>query len=296
MLGSDKINTRGETPMARTGGTAPATGSTVVRRQLGRKLRQLREGCGKTRDDIVATRLMSLGKLKSIEYGRSMVRPGDVYELGRLYGAAAEAIEDLRHLAIVTTQEGWWEVYGEDLPKGFDMYLDLETYATGLWAYEPNVIHGLLQIEDYALAVDRGSALHLDEKQIRGHVHIRMQRLPAMRAREPRPAVHLVLGESALRLRAGDNDLHDRQRARLEEAAEDGFLDVRVLPEAAGPHPGLIGGFTVMDFPDPEDPSVAFVDSHVGTRYDDRQSHVRRYRDVFAAVHGRATPLKEYLP
>jgi hypothetical protein len=279
--------------MARAGAKAP-TSSTMVRRQLGRKLRQLRESCGKTREDVVATRLMSLSKLKSIEYGRSVVRPGDVLELGRLYGTPQEVTEDLRHLAIATAQEVWWEGYGEHLAKHFNIYLDLETYATEFWAYEPNVIHGLLQTEDYALAVERGSTPDLNEKQISAHVHLRMQRQRSLRERDPRPLVHIVLGEPALRLRVGDDDLHARQRERLLEAAEDGVFDVRVLP-ADKPHPGLLGGFTVMDFPDPEDPSVVYVDSYLGSRYHDLKAHVARYREVFQAIYSRATPLEEHL-
>ncbi|HET9656752.1 MAG TPA: helix-turn-helix transcriptional regulator [Kineosporiaceae bacterium] len=278
--------------MARTA-AAPATGSTMIRRQLGRKLRRLREACGKTREDVVATRLMSLGKLKSIEYGRSMVRPGDVYELGRLYGAPADTIEGLRHLALATTQEAWWEGYGEHLARNFDIYLDLESCATELWAYEPNVIHGLLQTEDYALAVERGSTPDLGEKQISAHVQLRMLRQNSLRERDPRPRVHLVLGEPALRLRVGDDGLHARQHERLLEAAEDEFLDLRVLP-ADGAHPGLLGGFTVMDFPDPGDPSVVYVDSYLGSRYHDREAHVARHREVFQVIYSRATPIKEH--
>ena len=281
--------------MARSGAAAPTTNSTMVRRQLGRRLRQLREGCGKTREDVVATRLMSQGKLKAIEHGRSMVRPGDAYELGRLYGATPEVIESLRHLALATTQEGWWEAYGEDLAKGFNIYLDLESHAAELWIYEPSVIHGLLQTEDYALAVERGSTPNLDEKQIRAHGQLRILRQQTMRERDPRATVHLVLGEPAIRLRVGNEDLHARQRARLLEAAGDGFFDLRVLREDAGPHPGLLGGFAVMDFPDPEDPSVVYIESHVGGRYNDRKAHVARHREVFAAIYGRSTPLKEYL-
>lgn len=281
--------------MARNGAAAPTTNSTMVRRQLGRKLRQLREECGKTREDVVATRLMSQGKLKAIEHGRSMVRPGDAYELGRLYGATPEVIESLRRLAIATTQEGWWEAYGEDLSKGFDIYLDLESYAAELWIYEPSVIHGLLQTEDYALAVDRGSAPHRSDTLIRKHVQLRMLRQRTLRARRPRPNVHIVLGESSLRLRAGDADVLARQRERLREIADDEGFDLRVLREDAGPHPGLLGGFAVMDFADPEDPSVVYIESYLGARYNDRPAYVARYREVVVAIHGRAVPVEEYL-
>lgn len=66
-----------------------------------------------------------------------------------------------------------------------------------------------------------------------------------------------------------------------------------MLP-ADGAHPGLLGGFTVMDFLDPEDPSIVFVDSYVGARYNDREPHVARYRDVFQTIYSRATPVKEH--
>jgi hypothetical protein len=155
------------------------------------------------------------------------------------------------------------------------------------------VIHGLLQTEDYALAVERGSTPDLDEKQISAHVHLRMLRQRSLRQRDPRPLVHLVLGEPALRLRVGDDDLHARQHERLLEAAEDDVFDLRVLP-ADGAHPGLLGGFAVLDFPDPEDPSVVYIDSYVGARYDDREAHVARHRDIFQAIYMRATPIKEH--
>lgn len=120
-------------------------GSTVVRRQLGRTLRAMREATGRTRDDVVASRLMSRSKLEGIEHGRTMVRPGDAYELGRLYGASPEALESLREMAMATTQDGWWQQYSDGLVKGFDAYLDLESAATRILIYQPAVVHGLLQ-------------------------------------------------------------------------------------------------------------------------------------------------------
>jgi hypothetical protein len=268
----------------------------MVRRQLGRKLRVLRESCGKTREDVVMTRLMSLGKLKSIEYGRSMVRPGDVYELGCLYGASPEVIEGLRRLAVATTQEVWWEDYGEGLVKGFETYLDLESCASELWIYEPAVINGLVQTEDYALAVDHGAAPPgTDEAVIRNSVEVRLTRQRTLREREPRPAVHLVLGEAALRLQVGGPEVMAGQRARLRQASGDEGLDLRILTDAAGPHRGLFGGFAVLDFDDPEDPSVAYVESCVGFRYHDRDVHLERFRGVFQEIYGKATPVEEYL-
>lgn len=281
--------------MAKTG-VAPATGATMVRRQLGRRLRQLRETCGKTREDVVVTRVMSQGKLKAIEYGRSMVRPGDVYELGRLYGAAPQEIEDLRHLAMATTQVGWWEALREGLDKGFDMYLDLETYATEIRAYEPILIHGLLQTEDYALAVSQASMPPgTDEATIQDLVQVRLTRQRTLRDREPPVWLQIVLGEAALRLQVGGPEVMAGQRERLHQEAERDDLDVRVLTDAAGPHRAIHGNFAVMDFDDPDDPSVVYTEASRRVRLDDREAEVTWYRAICQEIHAMATPLKEYL-
>jgi transcriptional regulator with XRE-family HTH domain len=171
-----------------------------VRRHLGRKLRAMREATGRSRDDVVASKLMSRSKLEGIEYGRSMVRPGDAYELGRIYGAAPEELEALRTMAAATNQTGWWEDLNDGRVKGFETYLDLESCASELWIYEPAVVHGLLQTEDYALAVNRATALPgSDETVIRTSAELRLNRQRTLRERRPPVRLHLVLGASLLK-------------------------------------------------------------------------------------------------
>jgi transcriptional regulator with XRE-family HTH domain len=268
----------------------------MVRRQLGRKLRQLREACGKTREDVVATRLLSRGKLQSIENGSTMVRPGDAYELGRLYGASAEELETLRAMAAGTNEAGWWQEYSDGVLKGFEVYyLALESAAERIASYEPAVLPGLLQTEAYALAVDRATAAPgLDEEGIRGHVRLRLRRLPMLLERDEPPQMRLVLGEAALQLRVGGDEVMAGQLAHLDEVAALPTVTVKVLTHAAGPHPALVGPFTVLDFEDEADPSVAYVESCLGARYDDRQGPVLQLRTIFEAIDQVATPLEEY--
>jgi len=246
----------------------PRGSTTVVRRQLGRKLRAMREATGRSRDDVVASRLMSRSKLEGIEHGRTMVRPGDAYELGRVYGASAEELENLRAMAVATNQTSWWQEHGDNLVQGFETYLDLESCASEMWIYESAVVHGLLQTEDYALAVDRASARPgLGDKEIRSHVALRMTRQRTLRERKAPVRLHVVLGEAALRLQVGGPDVMAGQRARLLQEAERENLDLRVLTDSAGPHAGLVGSFVVLDFENPDDPSTAYVESCVGFRH-----------------------------
>ena len=278
------------------GNSKPRGSTTVVRRQLGRRLRAMREATGRSRDDVVASRLMSRSKLEGIEHGRSMVRPGDAYELGRIYGASPEELEALRELATATSQTGWWQRSGVNLRRGFETYLDLESHAIELRIYEPALVHGLVQTEEYALAVSRATAPPgTDETTIRGWVELRMTRQRTFRDREPPVRLHLVLGEAALRLQVGDPEVMAGQRERLRHAVEHENLDLRVLTDAAGPHRGLRGGFAVLDFDDPEDPSVVYTELRLRLRFDEREADVALYREIFQEIRTKATPLGEYL-
>jgi hypothetical protein len=171
-------------------------------------LRALRVAAGKTQEDVGATKLMSLGKLKLIEHGRSMVRPGDVYELGTLYGADAQTIADLRALASATTQGGWWQESAGGLVKGFETYLDLESAAARLSIFQPAVVYGLLQTEAYAFAVDEVTAdPDLGPAGIARNVRLRMRRLPTPLQRHNPPQIDMVLGEATLQLKVGDAEV-----------------------------------------------------------------------------------------
>ena len=47
-------------------------------------------------------------------------------------------------------RKGWWSIYDDVLPSGFDIYVGLEAEASGLRSYETDVVHGLLQTTEYA--------------------------------------------------------------------------------------------------------------------------------------------------
>lgn len=286
--------------MARATGASPSGSlgsSTMARRQLGRRLRALREATGRTRDDVVAARLMSRSKLESIEYGRTMVRPGDAYELGRLYGADPEELEALRALAAATHQDAWWQGYGVDLRvRGFATYVDLEAAASQLWIHEPAVVHGLLQTEEYALAVNRATAPPgTDEATLRGFADVRLARQRTLRDRTPPVKLRIVLGEAALRLRVGGPQVMAAQRQRLLREARREHLDLQVITAEAGPHRALRGNFAVMDFDDPEDPSVVYLETRDRVHFEDREADVAAYREVYEELHALAIPLEEYL-
>ena len=52
---------------------------------------------------------------------------------------------------------------------------------------------------------------------------------------------------------------------------------VQVLPFTAGAHPAMLGSFTLMQFPDPADRDVVYLEAETGALYLEKPEDVRRY-------------------
>ena len=123
-------------------------GPTVVRRQLGRRLRQLRDVSGMSVDQVVAERHLGISRAKlfKLEAGKHAVKPQDIAVLCARYGVSAKVTSTLQALALATQDASWWHVYGEDaVPEWFSLYVELEPAAATIRKYEAGCVPGLLQ-------------------------------------------------------------------------------------------------------------------------------------------------------
>ena len=266
-------------------------GSVVVRRQLGRRLRELRLSAGKDVIDVTEAGLGSKAKISRIETGKGPVRVADIRALCWLYGADAATTEALAALAPGTQQEDWWQDYGQAVvPDWFGLYAGLEATASRIRCFEPEFVHGLLQTQDYARAVIAADD-QIDEDVIARRVRFRMERQSTVLADTQREVV-IVLGEGALRLVVGSPMVMVEQLEHLRAAT----FDVRVLPFAAGAYPRR-GSFALLDFEhDDEDPSVAYVEGPGAARFFDRPSERAEYEHVFDVISKRTIPIGEWSP
>ncbi|HEY6423292.1 MAG TPA: Scr1 family TA system antitoxin-like transcriptional regulator [Pseudonocardiaceae bacterium] len=69
------------------------------------------------------------------------------------YEVPSDESEALLKLAREAKQRGWWHSFSEVLPEWFESYLGFEAEACRISTFEPQVIPGLLQTEQYATAV-----------------------------------------------------------------------------------------------------------------------------------------------
>jgi transcriptional regulator with XRE-family HTH domain len=238
---------------------------TVQRRRLGDHLRALREARGLTGTEAAERLECTQSKISKIEGGRRGIRPKELRELLDIYEVTDQAVRDeLLALARSGNERGWWARYSSLISPNYASYIGFEGAAQQITAWEPMVIHGLLQVEDYAREVIRTSARELTTSEIARQVEIRMQRQAQIAKTNPR--LWMIMDESTLRRMVGGRDLMRQQLQHLVQLAEDRpRVTIQVLPFEVGASPGTRGALAVLSFDG--DPDVAYVETIVGDLY-----------------------------
>ena len=277
----------------------PISGSTVVRRQLGRQLRQLRDVARKSERDVEEAGLASRAKLWRIESGKAAVKIADVRTLCWLYGADMDTTDALAELAKGTSVRGWWEDYGDVLPKWFGLYVGLEAAASEILIYEPELVHGLLQAPAYLRAVYEAvyeaNGEPADEEAIQLQIRLREERQQALTIRIPPLRPTAVLSAGVLARQVGSKAIVREQITRLRELNRLDHIDIRVMSWDSGSHAAMhIGGFAILDFPDPADPAVVYLENHTFARYLEEPKELAEYRKIYKSVYRKSVPIEEY--
>ncbi len=271
----------------------PVTGQRVVRRALGRRLTRLRVASGRTRRDVADARLgMSEPTLHRIETGKVPVTAANVRALCWLYGVDQSATDALAELAVGTSYEEWWDA-NPVIPDWFKLYIGLEASASRICTYDGEIVPGELQTEEYALAVFGAEKIATDEDAER-HVNLRVQRQQTLFGRQPAARLTVVLGEGALTRPVGGADVLKAQLEYLRVLGRHDNLELRVLPWSVGAHAAMAGAFRILDFDDPEDPDIVYLESHVGALYLEEPEEVAEYRRIFELIRVDSVPLENY--
>lgn len=267
-----------------------ATGSTVPRRQLGRYLRDLRNKAPLTVKAAAVKLEWSEAKMWRIETGQTSMRSLDVQTMCEIYGARPELTEALMGLAKETKGRGWWHSYGDVIPEGFDLFIGLEEAAARLDWYEAELVPGLLQAEDYALALIRAYDPGLSDDEVERRVHVRMARQALLtRVTEP-PALRVLLNEAILHRPVGGENVMAAQLSRLVEVSQLPNVSVRVMPFSAGLHAGIMSGpFVMLRFPangngQETEPPTIYVEGFTGDLYLDKPHEIERYDTAFTEM------------
>ncbi|WP_026411787.1 helix-turn-helix domain-containing protein [Actinomadura oligospora] len=253
---------------------------TARRRQLITELKQLRERAGLTQGQAAERLDWHHTKIFRIETGRTGPHPNDVRLLVEVYGVEDTAQRDaLVQLAKEARKRGWWYSYRDVLPSKYEFYVGMESEASTINSFELAVIPGLLQTEDYARELIRCGPLELDPEEIQRLVEVRITRQQVL-AKQNRPQLWAILDEAAIRRQVGGKSV---LRAQLEHLvnSSDGKTTVQVVESRVGAHPGTTGSFIVLEFPDPADVDVVYMETIGGDLWVDKPEDVARYTTAF---------------
>jgi transcriptional regulator with XRE-family HTH domain len=266
-----------------------AVGPTVRRRRLGSELRRLRESHSIELEEVADRVGLAPSTLSRIETGRAPTRTASLNALLELYGVYDPGQRRaLLEMARDGHQRGWWAVWDGVLPTGFGIWVGLEAEAASLRVFEAQVVHGLLQTENYARSVMSTVRRRQNADEIEKLVRLRMQRQDVLHRPFPLD-LWIILDESVLRRMAGPSRVMREQLEHLYEACHWPNVTLQVLGFGSGLHPGLGGSFTIIKFPERLDPDVVYTEGVTGQAYlEERDREVRAQSEAFELLRASA--------
>jgi transcriptional regulator with XRE-family HTH domain len=266
-------------------------GPTVRRRRLGSELRRLRESQSIKLEEVAERLGLAPSTLSRIETGKAPTRTAYLNALLELYGVTDPGQRQvLLEMAREGHRKGWWPLWDGVLPTGFGIYVGLEAEAASLRVYEAQVVHGLLQTEDYARAVMSTVRRRQTPEEIERLVQLRMQRQEVLHRNDPLE-LWLILDEAVLRRMAGSSQVMRQQLEYLHEASQWPNVTLQVLSFGSGLHPGMGGPFAIIEFPERLDPDVVYTEGVTGQAYiEERDREVRARSETFDLLRATALP------
>ncbi|MGH3622113.1 MAG: helix-turn-helix domain-containing protein [Sciscionella sp.] len=238
-------------------------GSSAPLRRLGAELRRLREATGRTQGDIGAAIGRTHTTLVNWERGKTKLSKSDLVCLLAELRAPVDVRKSLEQLRDESGQgAGQWAIYG--LPDRLRPIVSFEEDAVTETSFQPVLIDGLLQTEEYAHATHVTAHHVLAASAVDNRVAARMQR--QQRLTDPDPLrLHTVLCEATLRLEVGGPTAMTAQLERLLTAAGSENITIQVLPATQSQHAGIASNFTVLHFADATaDPPLGYFDGPLG--------------------------------
>jgi hypothetical protein len=230
--------------------------------------------------EVAAQLQWDRSKVSRIETTKVRAKPGDVAELLDLYGVTSPDRDALLQLAAVASQRGWWTAFNDVFTGS---YVEFEHDASLIREWQPQVIPGLLQTENYARAVITAGRPDADSDEIERRVQARMARRTLL-GREGAPHLHVVLDEAVLRRQVGGSNVMRRQLSYLWEAGQRPNVTVQILPFSLGAHAAVDGSFIVLSFDDELDPEIPFSEGPFGDVYPEGAAELERINLVWDRI------------
>lgn len=269
-------------------GKADGPSPVVQRRRLRGELRRMRQETGETQEQVATAMQWSLSKLIRIENGSVSISRSDLKVLLEHYGIVDDArIDELLALGKAARERSWWSVYSDVAPQRLLQFVEYEAAAMITRSFEPLLIPGLLQTEEYTREVIGKFDAHDLKDHTDSLVALRLKRKEVLEQDGPPPWFFFILDESVVRRLVGGPDVLRGQIRHLIELASRGNVTIEIVPFSAGINRGMQGPFVVFEFPEAEDDDVLYLESTRGDLINrDNPEEIVDYREIFEELRG----------
>lgn len=102
-----------------------------------------------------------------------------------------------------------------------------------------------------------------------------------------------VLDEAVLCRKVGGPEVMGQQLRRLVDLSRRSNVDLRVIPFDSGAHCAMDGPFYLLEFPEPGDPDIVYLEQAVSGLVPEDSAELRHYTLMFGNLMATALPPKE---
>ena len=257
-----------------------ATGSfTASRRELGSLLRSFRTDRGLTAEQAARRLGVSRSKISRLETGERGANHVDILRLCELYQVDEADRRRLTGLAAEGKQRAWWSPF--NFPHS--EYIGLEAAASSISDWCLALAPGLLQTEQYARAVVRGSVPEKQTRVVDERVQERLDRQKLLYS-EAAPRFEAILDESVLHRVVGSPAVMVGQLRQLLEMSEMPQVTIRVVPYNAGAVPAGVSKFRILRFALPNVSDIVQTEELTRHRNLGAPGEVEIYEETFRVL------------
>jgi transcriptional regulator with XRE-family HTH domain len=252
---------------------------------LGAALRQAREEKNLLLRELAAMLKRDIGVVSRWETGDRTPKPEQVAQILTKLGVDGDRYDEIMTLAYGTNESQWVATTLGEQRRQMAAYLDWEQGATRIVEVAPMLVPGLLQTHDYIRAIMTAGGVPEDEISLR--VTSRIGRREVLTKRNPAELL-VLLGQAALNQDIGGRAAMLDQLDHLLAMAARPNVELRIVPDHRGWHPGLEGAFALIEAPRSASGRRAAVKSASIVFVETRRSELMLHKDADIAAYRHA--------
>jgi transcriptional regulator with XRE-family HTH domain len=271
----------------------PEWGSAVHRLAVGAHFRRCRKRASLPAGSVAARLHTSPATLSRMERGQAPLEEADLEQLLELYAVDDERERTrLRELAAESRKPEVWQTYREPVARWARQLIAVEPAAQRILAYEPHLVPGWLQTDEYAQMVMRAHHPTASWDSIEERARQRTARLGMLRRANDPPVLLAVMDESVLTRPVGNPGVMYRQIEYLVRLLDElpYTLKIQIAPLSMGAVGAISHPIVHLRFSSPVLPDLVYLEQVNSARYVDKREQTERYLGVLNNLSGASVP------